>query len=212
MDFSDAWYAQGEHELEVECTVKEISIVKKHKEDTCANYFTNGLSDDYTYKTIFWYEESKALRFTTDKFLPLLSIQVLADTLFALSFIFNDFFPCTGFLSYITAAIFSNFWFWSAALYDTSFRKYWLALFNLARSLIFILYNDFGCEFSPDLEYSSPGRIIYSPEELMDLVHILLTLYNFYPAMQYFVIDDYLSSKMALVLASSTVAQLVGLV
>lgn len=142
---SDAWYAQGEYLLEVECTVKEVKVFDIDKYDVCKNFFKNQLSDDYSDKTIFWYEESKELRFATDYFWLLIPIQVLADILFAFSFIFNDFFACTGLLSYLTSAILSNFWFMSAAIFDTSIRKYLLAGFNITRNLIFLLYNDFGC-------------------------------------------------------------------
>ena len=112
--------------------------------DASVNFFDN--SD----KTIFWYEESKVLRFGADNFWLMLPIQLAGDLVFLLSFIFNEFYSCSGFLGFIVSAFFSNLWLLSASLYDSSRFKHALAGINLLRTLTFVLFNDFGCEYQPN--------------------------------------------------------------
>jgi len=151
------WYNKGSRTLDVECTVKEARVIDIADEEICGKYWNENLEDSgyggifdfrkQTQTTIFWYEESPMLRFLTEYSWFFIPVQVLADTAFSLSFIIDEFYPCTGFFAYITSSALSNLWLWSDALYDTSEGKDASAIMNMFRNWFLIFYGDFDCKY-----------------------------------------------------------------
>ena len=119
---------------------------------------------------------------------------MVADTGFALSFILDDFYACTGFYSNLASAVLSNFWLISAAWYDTSKFKNILAVSNFLRTFTFLLFNDFGCEYAPNLSTTKVGT--YRPQLLIlvILIYVAAIVVNIAAAYVYFKIDDFLSN------------------
>ena len=171
------------------------------------SFYILGNSD----KTIFWYEESNPLRFATDNFWIMFPVQLAGDLVFALSFIFNDFYSCSGFFGFLVSAFFSNLWLLSASQYDISVPKKVLAGMNFLRTLTYLLFNDFECEYQPDItavEFGSFKKMIFKFQGLVSIVSRIL---NIVVAVIYFLIDDYLSSKMAWVLAACSISHSLGI-